>query len=272
MAIKIGLQDSPPLWSAGFRFVIASLIIFIVNFIRRVDYPKSGSEYVKIAIPGIFMYAASYMLVYSAETRVTSSLTSVLFSTFPFLIAGFSYFMLRAERLTFRGWLGLLIGFAGVLTVFYQSLAESKFIFVGTILAVLGAAVSAFGTVYVKAYLKKYDISVMAGIQMAIGAIIIIVCAAIFEPLAGFKFTFKSITALLYLSILGTVVAFLGYYWLLKKTRAIVVSQITIVTPLIAVILGYIFLSESFSPFSAVGGALILAGVVIVIRQQQVSQ
>lgn len=267
LAIKIGLQDSPPLWSAGFRFVIASVIIFIINLVRRVDYPKSIREIMKIIIPGIFMYAASYMLVYSAEVRISSSLTAVLFSTFPFLVAGFSYFMLKAERLRSWGWLGLIIGFCGILAVFYQSLIESKFILLGTTLAVLGAAVSAFGTVYIRAYMKKYDISIMAAIQMAIGAIIIIISAAFFEPISAFKFTFKSVAALLYLSIIGTVVAFLGYYWLLKRAKAITVSQIAIVTPLIAVVLGFLFLSETFSPYSAIGAGLILTGVLIVIRR-----
>jgi len=265
MAIKIGLQDSPPLWSAGIRFVIASLVIFIINLFRRAKYPQSISEIIKIITPGIFMYAASYMLVYSAESRISSSMTSILFSTFPFMVAGFSHFMLRAERLSIGGWLGLLIGFSGVVIVSYQSLSESGFIFVGTILAMLGTFVSAFGTVYIRSYLKNNEIFVMAGLQMATGALIMVVCAAVFEPPSLFKVTFKSLAALSYLSIFGTVVAFLGYYWLLKRTTAIAVSQITIITPLIAVILGYIFLSERFDLHSAIGAGLILTGVTIVL-------
>jgi drug/metabolite transporter (DMT)-like permease len=107
----------------------------------------------------------------------------------------------------------------------------------------------------------------MASIQMTLGAIIMIVIAILVEPLSSFKITFKSMTALFYLAIFGTVVAFLGYYWLLQRMKAITVSQISFVTPLIAVFLGFIFLSESFTFLIAIGSTLILAGVTLVARE-----
>lgn len=267
LAIKIGLQDSPPLWSAGFRFVIAALIILVINRIRNVTYPTDRKHLWKIAFPGIFMYGLSYSLVYAAEVHISSSLTAVIFASFPFLIALFSIFMLQEEKLTPRGWLGLTVGFLGILVVFYDSLVTSRFVFFGTALAAFGAIASAYGTVYIRSRLQRENIFVMSAVQMSLGAVIIISLAAILEPIAKFKVTGKSIGALIYLAIFGTVIAFLGYYNLLKKIPAIKVSQITYITPVIAVILGYLILSERFTLSAALGAILVLFGVMLVVRR-----
>lgn len=175
--------------------------------------------------------------------------------------------MLKAEKLRFRGWSGLFLGFGGMLAVFFDSLKQSEMIFVGTMLAVLAAVASALGTVYIRAYLGNYDIAVMAAIQMSVGAAVMLIAALAFEPIEAFKVTYKSAAALLYLAVFGTVIAFLGYYWLLKRIRAIIVSQIAFITPIIAVILGYFAYSEIFNPYSALGAGLILIGVVLVAKR-----
>ncbi len=267
LAIKIGLQDSPPLWSAGFRFVIAALIILVINRIRNVTYPADLKRLWKIAFPGIFMYGLSYSLVYAAEVHISSSLTAVIFASFPFLIAIFSIFMLQEEKLSSRGWFGLAVGFLGIVVVFYDSLATSRFVFLGTVLAAFGAVASAYGTVYIRSRLQEEDIFVMSAVQMSLGAVIIILLAVLSEPLSDFKVTARSVGALSYLVVFGTVIAFLGYYYLLKKIQAIKVSQITYITPVIAVILGYIVLSERFTVSAALGAILVLFGVMLVVRR-----
>ena len=267
MAIKVGLEDSPPLWSAGLRFVIAGLMVLVISRFRSAKFPRSWKELGKVAIPGIFMYGLSYMLVYRSEVYIDSALTAVLFASFPFFVAGISHFMLREESLNLWGWVGLVIGFLGTAVVSYDSLLQSRFVFVGTLLVLLSAAASAYGTVYIRARLKQYDIAVMASIQMILGALIIVLTAFIFEPLNAFRITFKSVTALFYLAVFGTVVAFLGYYWLLKRLRAIIVSQIGFITPIIALILGYFFMSERLSFRAGIGSLLILAGVFLVVRR-----
>jgi len=267
MAIKVGLEDSPPLWSAGLRFVIAGLMVLVISRFRSAKFPRSWKELGKVAIPGIFMYGLSYMLVYRSEVYIDSALTAVLFASFPFFVAGISHFMLREESLNLWGWVGLVIGFLGTAVVSYDSLLQSRFVFLGTLLVLLAAAASAYGTVYIRARLKEYDIAVMASIQMILGALIIVLTAFIFEPLNAFRITFKSVTALFYLAVFGTVVAFLGYYWLLKRLRAIIVSQIGFITPIIALMLGYFFMSERLSFRAGIGSLLILAGVFLVVRR-----
>jgi len=267
LAIKIGLDDAPPLWSAGLRFLIASIMLLLYNALRGIKYPREITTLMFIAFPGLFMYSLSYMLVYISEVYLDSALTAVLFASFPFFVAGFSILMFQEEKLSKIGWIGLAIGFLGIVVVFYDSLMQSEFIFLGAVLAVIGSAASGFGTVYVSSRLKSYDISMQTAVQMSLGTVVILLAALIFEPLMSFRITPASILSLLYLALFGSVVAFTGYYWLLKKIRTIVVAQIAFITPVLAVVLGNLVRNEVFSSFTAFGSVLILIGVFLVLRK-----
>jgi drug/metabolite transporter (DMT)-like permease len=267
LAIRLGLDDSPPLWSAGFRYIIASLIMLVVNAFRKAEYPASLSAMIRLALPGVAIYALPYMMVYIAEVHISSALTSVLFASFPFYIAILSLLFFKDEKINWLRWLGLIVGFGGIIVIFYDSLTESQIAFIGAVLVVGGAVFSALGTVWIKKWFPRQDILIMAAVQMIAGAVIINLTAAIFEPITLFKVTAKSIGALLFLAIFGTVIAFNGYFWLLKKIRTISLSMIAFITPVVAINLGYFFRDETFSTFTAVGSALILAGVALVIKK-----
>jgi len=267
LAIKIGLEDSLPLWSAGIRFILAGAIMFGVNRFRKLEYPHGPSETFKVVLPGLFMYGLSYMLIYMAEVYISSSLTAFLFASFPFFVAGFSLIMLKEERLKTIGWIGTVIGFLGIIFVFYDSLAQSRFVLWGVLLAVLGAAAAAFGSVYIRAHLRQYHVAVLAEIQMIAGAVMITLVALVFEPISAFKITLNSVSALLYLAVFGSVIAFLGYYWLLKKIEVMKVAQIAFITPFVAFALGYFVRYETFNLFTILGSLLIIAGVIMVVRK-----
>ncbi|MBN2227180.1 MAG: EamA family transporter [candidate division Zixibacteria bacterium] len=267
LAIKIGLEDSPPLWSAGLRFVIAAIILFIINSIKRVPYPRDWKTIRTVAFPGIFMYSLSYMLVYWGETHIGSAMMAVLYTTFPFFVAAFAAIMLKDERLSPLAWGGLVIGFGGVIVIFFDSLNISQLAFGGTVAGVASSASSAFATVYIRAKLRETPIRMMASLQITLGAILIIIFAALLEPPTAFRVTTKSVSALLYLSVFGTVIAFLAYYWLLRRMHAVTVSLMTFFIPVIAIALGYAVRAETFSYLAVVGTVLILAGVVLVVKK-----
>jgi len=267
LAIKLGLQDAPPFWSAGLRFTLATAVLVIINLIRRKKYPTDTREIVRIAVPGIFMYGLSYLFLYWAEVYIDSGLTAVLFASFPFFIAAFSFRMLKDEKLGVAGWIGLVIGFSGIIIVFSDSLRHSNLLSFGVVLAVAGAAAAAYGTVYIRANLRHKDIPVMAAIQMGISSILIILTALVFESFGDFYITTRSVSAILYLALFGSVIAFLLYYWLLQRLQAITVSQMALITPIMAIFLGYIVRNEVFSFFAIIGSVLIIFGVVLVLKR-----
>lgn len=267
LAIKIGLDDSPPLWSAGIRFLIAGIILLFINWYRRVSYPKSIKEIVRVSLPGLIIYAFPYMMIYYAEQYVSSALTAVLFASFPFFIAAFSIFMLKCERPNLYAWFGLTVGFSGVIIVFYDSLVTSDFIFLGAILIVLASAMSAMGTMVLRVWYKDQDATMMLCLQIFAGAVVTIAAALVFESLLSFKITTYSVGTLLYLAVFGSVLAFSGYYWLLKKIKVISLSLTAFITPIIAIGLGYFIMEETLSAFTGFGSVLILDGIILVTKK-----
>lgn len=268
IAIKLGLGDAPPLYSSGIRFAIAAAILHAVVLVRHLQMPRQLSPLLKLAYPGLYMFGVSYALVYFSELHIDSALTAVLFASYPLFVASLSIWILPAERLRPLGWLGLVSGMVGIVIISYDSLQTSDDIFLGTILALSGSLAAAYGMVIHKQRFNTENIFVATSVQMTAGSILLILGAIIFEDINQFQVTATSVGSILYLSLLGSVVAFLGYFWLLKMIRAVSASLIALIAPVVAVFIGVFFFSESLSMSIVSGTVLILSGTLLVIRNK----
>ncbi|MCX6833775.1 MAG: EamA family transporter [candidate division Zixibacteria bacterium] len=126
----------------------------------------------------------------------------------------------------------------------------------------------AYGIVLHKHRFGHVDIVVAANVQMIFGGLFLIAGALLLESWSDFHLTVKAIGSILYLALPGTVVTFLGYYWLLKRIRLTVVSLIAFITPLAAILIGVGLADEALSLPILIGGAMILGGVLLVVRKQ----
>jgi drug/metabolite transporter (DMT)-like permease len=148
-----------------------------------------------------------------------------------------------------------------------DSLQTSQFLFLGAILAVAASLASSYATVLIRRTIKGENIIVTLAIQMSLGCIILVISALIFEDIRDFHIVAETVGSILYLAVLGTVTAFFGYYWLLARTKAVVVSLITFVAPIISILIGMVGFSETFSNGVILGSAMILSGVMMVIKK-----
>ena len=139
-------------------------------------------------------------------------------------------------------------------------------IFLGTALGLAGSATAAYGVLIHRRDFSSENIFVATSVQMTLGGIPLLLGAFLFEKWSRFEISYASVGSILYLSIIGTVVAFLGYFWLLKRTTAIQVSLIAFITPVVAIIIGVLFFSESLGVPIFVGAAMILSGIALVNR------
>ncbi len=267
MAIKVGLADAPPLWNLTFRFILAISILHAIVLARRLAYPSTWQAAVRLAHPGIYMYCGSYALVYFAELHISSALTAVLFASFPLFVAILSLRMLKVERLPAGGWSGLILGFLGIVVISYDSLQSPGHVFLGTMLALGGAFSAAYGVLIHKRDFSSENIFVAVALQMTLGGIPLTFGALLFEDLSDFAVTAASVGSILYLATLGTVVTFVSYYWLLARLRVVVVSLIAFITPLVAIFIGAGLFGEELGLRTALGTAMILVGVLLVIRK-----
>jgi drug/metabolite transporter (DMT)-like permease len=264
MGIKIGLHDAPPLWSAALRFVLAVLLLLILNAISGQKYPQGWRRRMRVAWPGLFTYFGSYSFTYLGASQISSALASILFAVFPFFVMLLMHFMLKAEKITLRSVMGVVMGFAGIVLIFAEPIDYAGTAFLGMGMILLSAFCAAMGTVSIKAYMKTEDVFPMVTLQMALGAILLTLTAIFADDLSLFHATAKSIGALVYLAVFGSVVSFTGYYWLLKRLPLITMSMIALITPIVAMCLGYLILDEVLTTQDYAGALLVLAGIAVV--------
>ncbi len=127
---------------------------------------------------------------------------------------------------------------------------------------VLSGIMQAGIAVLIKKYGKHLDPLSMNLVPMAIAAVVLTIYGLLFEDTTYLKFDLSALFSILYLAVFGSVVTFTTYYWLLKRMNIVMLSLMAFITPIVALILGWIILSEALSTRHFIGSALVLAGLL----------
>ena len=265
--IKIGLEDLPPLTFAGIRFVIACAILSLIIWLRRLQLPTGRSDLLLLALTGILSFTVNYGLIFWGEQHISSGLAALLQATIPAFGLVIAHFYLPTERMTPAKIVGVMLGIVGVGIVFSHQLAVAGGkAFAGCVGVVVSSAVVAYSNVLVKARAKNLDPAILAAGQMLFGLIPLLLIGI---PLEGnpfnFRWTWMAVASLFYLAVVGSVIAFLLYYWLVQNMDVTKSMLIALVTPVVAVILGMIVLHEELSWRTVAGGAMIIGGIGLIV-------
>ncbi|HEV8176398.1 MAG TPA: EamA family transporter [Gemmatimonadales bacterium] len=267
LAIKLGLRDLPPLTFAGLRFAAAAPVLFAVAALRGYRLPTSPGDWRLLAYTGLMTITLNYALVFWGEQYISSGLAAVLSATVPLFGLPIAHRYLASEPLSRRKVAGVLLGVIGVAVVCSGQLGMGgPLAFWASLGIILAALVTAHAGVLIKAGGTHIEPSVMAGVQMAGGCIPLLFGGMLIEgsPLE-FHWTPMAWAALGYLTILGSVIAFLLYYWLIRHTEVTWVLMIPLVTPLVAVAFGVLFGGEVVGWHTVLGGAAIIGGVALAV-------
>ena len=262
--IKFALDGVPPFLGAGLRFALAALVLtpFALARPRR---KLTRDDKIAIASCGFLSFTVSYATVYWAEQYIPSGLTAILYCTMPLFVALLSAYWTKAEKLSGRKLAGILIGIAGTAVLFWPQTALSGRAAAGMLATLLGSFMAAFNLVTMKKHSKHTDIYVLNAISMGIAAACLLVLSRATESYAALHWTRVNAAALVYLSLVGSVTAFLAYYHLIKTMEATLLSLITLIFPIVAVAIGWFFLDEAVTASTGVGIAVTMAGVAIAI-------
>jgi drug/metabolite transporter (DMT)-like permease len=269
-AIRIGLDDLPPLTALAWRLGLAGALLLALVPVFGVRLGRSRREPLLWAANGLLSFAGSYGVVYWAEQRVPSGLTALLFATFPLFVAVLGHFLLPAERLHPRGAAGTLVGFAGVVLIFSEDLSRLGGPGVARAAAILllAPAVSAVANVVVKRWGKGiHPLSLTALPLLGAGALVG-AAAALFEADRAVRWTPAAIGSVVYLALFGSAIAFVVYFWLLERLPATRLSLITYAVPVVAVTLGTLLFDEPMTARVAAGAGLVVAGVALAGRRR----
>lgn len=270
IVIKIGLNNLPPLGFAASRFTLAIVVLFAILRIRRIPLPTTGAEWRLLALTGVLQFSINYSLVFWAEQHISSGLTAIMQATISIFGLLLAWIFLPQEKITGTRILAVALGIVGVATIFSDQLtAQSGLAFLACVGVLVSAYTASQAAILIKAKAGTMHPAALLFGQMVCGLAPILVYSLIAEgnPL-NYHWTWSAVASVLYLAIAGTIIAFWLFYWLLAKVESTFPMMISVVTPLIAVLLGWLFLDEHLPPQTLTGGMLIIASVALTILRR----
>jgi drug/metabolite transporter (DMT)-like permease len=272
LGISIAVETIPPFLMAAVRFILAGLILLTWSIARegRAFVPPTRREWRDSAIVGSLLIGGGMGMVAFGEQTIPSGITALLIATMPVWVAILGRIFL-GERLPRVAILGIVVGFVGVAIL----VGPSAFGGTGA-LDPLGLAAVLFspiawssGSLFAshRAVLPKRPL-VATGVQMLLGGLVLTVMAAVtgeFAVLDLGAISRESVIALVYLLVMGSLVAFTVYGWMLRVAPLPLVATYAYVNPVIAVILGAIILGETVDLRTVVAGAVIVFSVAVIV-------
>lgn len=268
LAIRIGVGELPPTIFAGIRFIIAGGLMFGYAKLKGLPMPKNLSEISKISMVGIFLLVGGNGAVVWSETRVSSGIASLMVATVPLFMAVIESLSPSKAKINKKGWLGLLIGFAGVAFLVLSDWNNASVDIIGILLLIVAALSWASGSVYSKSFTTSASTVSNIAIQMLAGGFCLSIIGALFGEFQRVNVTPKGLGALMYLVFFGSIVGYSCYIYILQKWPAAKAGTYAYINPPVAVLLGAIILGEVISTKIVLASITILCGVILVQRSK----
>jgi len=269
-AIRVGLETVPPFAGIALRFAIAAGVLFVGARVAGVDWRVGGNQWGLWTLNAVCHFVIPYGVVYWSEQWLPSGLVALLFSTNPLFVALLAHLLLPGERLGRLGWLGVVAGFAGVATIYSEDLSALGGEQAQRVAVVFLAAplVAAIGDVLIKRYWSRVHAISLTAPSLALTAVTMTALSLAFEDPAAVELDAKAWAIILYLALFGTALAFTVYFRLLSRVRVTGLTLIAYPIPVVALVIGAVWLDEVITWRVAFGGALILAGIWAALRRR----
>ena len=272
MFIKVGLEQGlPPIAFSASRFLLSVALLAIIIKLQKIPLPKTPAEWRLVALTGVLQFSINYSMVFWAEQYITSGLAAVLQATITVFGLVLAWIFLPDERITAQKIIAVVIGVIGVGVIFTDQLrVENWLAFAGCVAIVVGAYAAAQASVLVKAKAANIHPAALVFSQMLCGLPAIIIYSLVREgnPLTH-PWSWTALFCIFYLAVFGSVLAFWLYYWLLSRIESTKAMMISLVTPLLAVVIGSVVLGETLPPQTGIGGLLIIAGIGLIVFRKK---
>ena len=269
LVIKVGYGGLGPFNVAAVRFLIAGAVLAPMVPLLGARWPTNRTEWALVTWVGLVLFAADYGLIYWGEQFLDSGMTSILFALLPLVTIGFAHLYVPGDRITGRKLAGTILAFVGIVALFGDRVRLDPGGLAPMMAIVASTVCAAAAGVATKRHGAGMHPAALNAPAMLIGA----AALALMSLAAGDGFALPADTptwmAVLYLAIAGSVVTFLGYFTLLKTWSITSLSFISVFTPAIALILGFVFLDERPTLWTGVGALLVLGGVALALSEPQ---
>ncbi|PYQ23707.1 MAG: EamA family transporter [Acidobacteria bacterium] len=275
LAIRVAVRELPPFAAAAVRFGTAGLVMAGVAVIadRRHGRP-TRRQLADYALAGVLLLAFGNALVMWSEQRIASGIAALIVATMPTWLTFFDGLRPHGQPWTLRVWLGVLVGLAGVAMVARPGGAMEGGHW-PTVGALLFASIAwSIGALYSQSVPRRLPLFSAAAVEMVAGAAVLLVESRLMgEDLGRFASASpQAWLALLYLAVFGSLVGFTAFAFCLNELPASTVGTYAYVNPVVAVLLGSLFLGEPVSAGLVVGALLILGAVVLTTARRPVAR
>lgn len=273
--IKFQIGDTDPLFSVGYRFLLAGLIMLIYSRLARLSLKFSARDHLFMALQGGCLFGINYWLVYMSERYLTSGLVAVIFSGLIFMNVFLSALILQApvkKNVVYGG----LIGILGVALIFKDELKIFDFSdqnFIAFLLAIGSMTLASMGNI-LSAYNQRKKIPVIQSnaFGMLYGAIIVLAIAIVSGKPFTIDLNFQYLASLGYLIVFGSVIAFTTYLNLLGKIGPDKSGYISLLMPAIALLISTALEGYQWTIYGFIGLLMILSGIYLALSKRKAAQ
>lgn len=259
LAIRFGIESFPPFLMAGVRFTLAGAILYVA--MRYLGAPNpTKQQWLGAGAVGLLLPALGNGTVCYVQQTVSSSVAALSIATAPIWMAIFS--SIWGHKITAKEWMGIAVGFVGIVLLNLGGSLHGDF--VSAFLLIFAAASWSFGSVWGKRLAMPQGLMASAA-QMLVGGVALLLVSAVQGETWPQTISLKSWGALLFLVVLGSLVAYSAYQYLLKTVRPLVASSNTFVNPVVAFAVGIWLANEHVTTIEVIALGVILVGVFLVL-------
>jgi drug/metabolite transporter (DMT)-like permease len=264
--IKIGLESLPPMTLIAARLAVGGLFLAAVVAATRQSLPRHGRMYGHLLVMAVVNIVLPFTLITIGEQSIDSALASILNATVPLAVIVIAPAFLPDERITLARVAGLAVGFAGVILLVAPDLVNLGDADPTGELLMIGSSLSyAVGNVYARRNVHGLPPLIPALFQVTFAAAIVIPIALLVDrPFATVTPEPSSIAAVLWLGLLGSGLAYICYFTILRAWGATRTSMVAYLLPVVGIVLGAVVLNDPITANRIGGTALIIAGIALV--------
>jgi len=268
LAIRYAVASIPPLYTAGFRHVVAGSILLLWALAKglRPTWPQIRAS----LVIGFLFFLIGHGSLHWAETKVPSGLASLLIASEPIWV--FLMACAAEKRWRMNGYLlaGVILGLAGVALLLGRDVwSAGSGAFWGAVACLVGAISWSAGIIYSRRSHLSGSPLLLSALSLLAGSAMLLITGTVFGEYRGFSFysvPMRAWLSLAYLIVFGSVIAFTAYNWLLEHYSPTLVATHTYVNPIVAVLLGWWFAGERVTPNVLLSAGMVIAAVFLVDR------
>ncbi|HIE90955.1 MAG: drug/metabolite exporter YedA [Methylophilaceae bacterium] len=266
LAIRFGIESFPPFLMASVRYTVAGIILYVVMRFWGSENP-TWAEWKGASIVGLLLPALGNGTVCYVQQTISSSVAALAIATAPIWMAIFS--TVWGHHITRQEWIGI---FLGVLGIGFLNIGGSLHgNYVSALLLIFAAASWSFGSIWGK-HLPMPKGLMGAACQMIAGGIALMIASTYFNESWPDNISAKSWGAMLFLIVLGSIVAYSAFQYLLKTVRPLIASSNTFVNPIVAFTVGIWFANEHVTQYEYIALAVILLGVALILTAKNIDE